>query len=108
MILSLVRSELRLPSSSTERRCRIKECNCFEIQAYGVDFLLLERAAFTPEYVASNPWLQQFQLAATEALEQLKKRTIPALASVMRRCSVFESESWVVLQARCILTPRSK
>ncbi len=73
------------------------------IQKYGVDFWLLERKAFTPEYLTHNnpPWLQSFQPAFTEALANLEQGTTPALA-LMERCSVFETKSLVVLQADCI------
>lgn len=73
------------------------------IQKYGIDFWLLERTAFTPEYLTNNiPWLKSFQPAFTQALANLKQGTTPALAGVMKRCSVFETKSLVVLQADCI------
>jgi len=31
------------------------------IQTYGVDFFMLERGAFTPEYISTNPWFIQWQ-----------------------------------------------
>jgi len=34
------------------------------IQKYGVDFWLLDREAFTLEYVANNTWLKQYQPAS--------------------------------------------
>jgi len=37
------------------------------LRTYGVDFWLLDRAAFTTEYVANNQWIRQYQPAATEA-----------------------------------------
>lgn len=82
------------------------------IRTYGVDFLLLDRAAFTPEYMANNLLLKQFQQTAieddqlvriaTKALARLEQGAIPALTSVMERCSVFETKDFVVLQAECI------
>jgi hypothetical protein len=71
------------------------------LRTYGVDFWLLDRAAFTPEYVANNQWIRQYQPAATEAIVNLEQGTIPALLRVMKRCSVFETEGLVVLQAQC-------
>lgn len=75
------------------------------IQKYGVDFWLLDRAAFTSEYLAQdnsrNLWLRQFS-PTKEALDRLEQGKIPALADFMKRCSVFESENLVVLQAKCI------
>ncbi len=71
------------------------------IQKYGIDFWLLDRAALTPEYIANNRWLKQFQ-PAQEALARLQQGKTPALASFTKRCSVFEVERLVVLQADCI------
>jgi hypothetical protein len=72
------------------------------IQKYGVNFWLLERRAFTPEYLTNNSWLRSFQPAWKEALANLEQGTTPALAELMQRCSVFETKSLVVLQADCI------
>jgi hypothetical protein len=72
------------------------------IQKYGVDFWLLDAGAFTPEYLANNRWLQPFAPATEEALENLKQGTLPALSSVMKKCSVIETESLVVLRAACL------
>lgn len=90
------------------------------IQRYRVNLLLLDRTAFTPEYIANNLLLIQFlQPAAknkndrlveitTEALANLKRGNIPALATVMNRCSIFEVNGSVVLQAECILNTSTK
>lgn len=72
------------------------------IQKYGVDFWLLDRTAFIPEYVANNNWLTQYQPAATEALTKLHQGKLPALSGVIERCSVFETPGLVVLDAACI------
>ncbi len=82
------------------------------IQKYGVDFWLLDRAAFTPEYFANNPLLSQFLQPGfdrdrlvglvTNTLGKLKQGRMPALASVVANCSVLETENVVVLQAKCI------
>lgn len=71
------------------------------IQKYGVDFWLLERAAFRPKNVAKDDWIMQYQPAGTEALAQLEQG-MPALARVMERCSVFQTKDFVVLQSECI------
>jgi len=73
------------------------------IQKYGVDFWLLERTAFTPEYLTNNPpWLRSFQPEFTEAITNLEQGRKPALVELVERCSVFELKSLVVLQADCI------
>ncbi|MGB7413199.1 MAG: hypothetical protein WA902_03240, partial [Thermosynechococcaceae cyanobacterium] len=41
------------------------------IQTYGIDFFLVDQAAFTPEYVRKNKWLTQYQPAADDAIATL-------------------------------------
>ncbi len=78
------------------------------IQKYGIDFWLLEKTAFTPDYLVKNRkspnriWIRQYQPAAAEALTRLEQGIVPALANVVDRCSVHETEGFVVLQADCI------
>jgi hypothetical protein len=71
-------------------------------QKYSVDFWLLERTAFMPDYVANNEWIGLYQPAATETVEKLKQGTIPVLTKFMDKCKVFEVKNLVVLQAECI------
>ncbi len=71
------------------------------IQKYGIDFWLLDQAAFTSAYI-TNSWMQQFQPAAIEAQASINKGTVPALAGLMESCSVFKSEQSVVLEVECI------
>lgn len=73
------------------------------IKKYEIDFWLLDRSAFTPDYLANNNWLQQYQPIATEALTQLQQGKIPVLATMMERCTVLQTEETVVLQADCLL-----
>ena len=77
------------------------------IQTYGIDWWLVDRNAFDPDYVARNGWLMQFQPVASRAIENLQQGHIPALAQTMDRCSVFQSDSHVVLAADCILAQDS-
>jgi len=72
------------------------------IQTYGVDFWLLDRGAFTPEYVGGHAWMRLFQPAATEAAGHLEQGVVPALATLQERCAVFETERFVVLQTACV------
>lgn len=71
------------------------------IRKYGVDFFLVDRAAFTPEYITANPWLRQWQAIAKDILATLKQET-PAIISTLERCSVAETETLIVLQAECV------
>ncbi|MFE1746613.1 hypothetical protein [Coleofasciculus sp. H7-2] len=73
------------------------------IQVYGVDFFLLDRAAFTPKYITSNPWFIQWQPLAKEVLGMLERGSIPAMSGLMQRCSVLETGELVVLEAKCMI-----
>lgn len=73
------------------------------IQKYGVDFLVLDQDAFTPEYIETDRWLQGIQPAAAEAVASLKQGTVPALSRLTESCSVFKTKGMVVLQAECVL-----
>ncbi len=72
------------------------------IQKYGIDFWLLNRAAFTPEYIASDRWIQQYQPLATQVIGQMRQGNVPALSKITDNCSVFTTNGLVVLQADCI------
>lgn len=72
------------------------------IKKYGIDFWLVERAAFIAKYLDNN-WLRQYQPATAEALATLQQGKLPALAKVLNSCKVFETENLVLLQASCIV-----
>lgn len=71
------------------------------IQKYKVDFWLVEQAAFTQPYL-ENRWFKMFEPARSEAVANLERGTTPALASMVKSCSVLESGGLVVLPAKCI------
>ncbi len=72
------------------------------IETYGADFWLLDRTAFTPEYIRGSNWLMQFS-AARAVVTDLEQGIIPALSGIMEQCSVLETEYLVVLPTDCIL-----
>lgn len=71
-------------------------------QKYRINFWLLDRAAFTPEYLQSNPWIQQYQPAADNAAAALKQGTVPAVQQAINACTVFSNQETIVLKATCI------
>jgi hypothetical protein len=79
----------------------LKEVQRF-IQTYGVDFWLLDRAAFTLYYVENNNWMEEFQ-AKQPIVEKIKQGTVPALSTFLEKCSVFDTETFAVLQASCVV-----
>ncbi|MEG4504778.1 hypothetical protein QUA81_16860 [Microcoleus sp. F6_B4] len=72
------------------------------INQYGVDFWMLDRKALTLEYVEDYGWLNQFD-TTPQAMLSLKQGKIPALASAMTSCAVFQNEIVVVSDASCIV-----
>jgi hypothetical protein len=73
------------------------------VRKYKVSLLLVERRAFTPEYLSRDAWIMQYQPQAAEAIEQLKQRSIPAIAKLMESCAVLGTEDYAVLDGECIL-----
>ncbi|MGK7876035.1 MAG: hypothetical protein AB4426_22865 [Xenococcaceae cyanobacterium] len=72
------------------------------IQKYGVDFWLLKESAFTPEYLANQRWIQQYQPATKEAIASLQADTVPVLANLMNSCSALKSDDLVVVSTECL------
>jgi hypothetical protein len=77
------------------------------IQKYGVSFMLVDRNAFTPQYVAGDKWVMQYQPAAKEAVARLKQGELPALSRLIDGCSVLETNGMSLIPAECILTSNS-
>jgi hypothetical protein len=73
------------------------------INKYGVDFWLLERDSFSPDYIRRNSWLKPFQPATEEALQKLEQGSVPVLTNLKEQCTVFENEKLLLLEAKCIL-----
>lgn len=73
------------------------------IEQYKIDFWLVQRSAFTPEYVAEDSWLRQYREDADTAIAQLQSGTLPVVARAIERCAIFQTGDFVVLQADCIV-----
>lgn len=84
------------------------------IQKYGIDFWLLESAAFEPEYLRRrNPLLRQYHrsnlnqdklVKLTKGIFQgLQQGSVPALSKTVPNCSVLKAQEFVVLDAKCIV-----
>jgi hypothetical protein len=71
------------------------------IKKYDIDFWLVERGAFTPGYLAPNNWLNQYQVTH-EAIANLSAGKSPAIVDYLDRCSVFETNGFVVLDTSCL------
>ncbi|MDY6937767.1 MAG: hypothetical protein SWY16_08870 [Cyanobacteriota bacterium] len=87
------------------------------VDRYGIDFWLLRRSAFSPEYftVDRESWLNRFlstsetasynpwQEKTREALARLELGQVPALAGAIDTCTVFADPTFILLDARCIV-----
>jgi hypothetical protein len=73
------------------------------IQKYGVDYLLVDGDAFTPEYVTNDRWIKQYQPAARDAAERMKQGIVPALERLVEQCSILESKGAVLIPAECVM-----
>ncbi|GAB4368889.1 MAG: hypothetical protein Kow00121_08350 [Elainellaceae cyanobacterium] len=73
------------------------------MQTYGIDFWLVSREAFTPEFLQDS-WLRQYPEAAEQARANLRQRK-PFLERQINRCTVFEDseQDLLVLQADCMM-----
>lgn len=76
------------------------------IQEYNVDYLLLHRQAFTPQYLQEKNWLVNNSRSAEieRIIEELSNRKLsPALSKLIPACSVVRSDRLVLLSSDCIL-----
>lgn len=72
------------------------------IQKYGINFWLVERTAFQPEYLTQRTWLKSFQPVFTQAVTSLEQGNNPALARLTKQCSALETENFSLLKADCL------
>ena len=84
----------------------LRELQSF-IQKYGVDYLVVDRDAFMPEYVTNDRWIKQYQPAAGDAAERMKQGIVPALERLVERCSILESNGAVLIPAECVMKARA-
>ena len=77
------------------------------INKYDVDFWLLDPVSFTIKE-ANNKFIQQYQPAATEALETIASGKMPVLLNLKKECTVWQQDGYVLLNAQCILQHSDK
>lgn len=73
------------------------------IQQYRVDLWLVDRNAFTIEYLQQNDWLKQFQPETREAIANLKHHQVSAIAQKIDQCSIFQTPEINLLASKCLL-----
>lgn len=83
------------------------------IKQYGIDFFVLNKSAFNPNYILQNLWLNGLrsssaangdQLATTiqNSLEFLQAGKTPAIAQTLGPCAIYQTSSVLVIEAQCI------
>ncbi|BAU62726.1 hypothetical protein STA3757_00770 [Stanieria sp. NIES-3757] len=83
------------------------EVNRF-IQKYKIDFWLIERNSFNPEYIEDNKWIRQHQPVAQQAVKSLKQGNIPILESEQNSCVAWQDERYILIDTNCWLTTTVK
>jgi hypothetical protein len=74
------------------------------IARYKIDYLLLDKTAFTPEYLETKNWLlySSWQNTTINAIERLKTTDTFVLPPLIKTCSVIATEKTNLLDTKCI------
>lgn len=72
------------------------------IDKYNLDMWLLDRDAFTVNYLQNNNWLMQFQPQAKRAIAFLQQNSQPVLITKFEDCRMLENDNLILLNAKCI------
>lgn len=77
------------------------------IQAHQIDFVVIDRDAFQPEYLLKNPWLRQWYHSLGKEIQQMTQQgqTI-AVERFSQKCSVQQTEKLMVLDGKCLLSAK--
>ncbi|MGL4882946.1 MAG: hypothetical protein ACRC8K_18095, partial [Waterburya sp.] len=78
------------------------EVNQF-IKQYGIDLWLLDKNAFTTQYLQNNSWLRQFQPETQQAIASLKSTQQPLVATKTKQCRIFQTAKLELLDTQCLL-----
>lgn len=73
------------------------------IRESGVDLWLLDRQAFTPDYIEQS-WIRQYPEAVKLARRGVNQNRQPALAQVAVACTAFQTPELLLLDTACILS----
>ncbi|MGC9504620.1 hypothetical protein [Baaleninema sp.] len=82
------------------------------IKSYNIDYWIVAKNDFSEDYLEQNYWLEKIEeskmkddplvRAVVEVFEAVKHGEVAALQSQRDRCSVFESNRFLVLEGDCI------
>lgn len=71
------------------------------INHYQINFWLLDKNAFTPEYLTKS-WVKQYQPISQQAQAKLEQGMIPALAKVNQNCQVLTTDDLILIDTQCL------
>jgi hypothetical protein len=82
------------------------------IAHYGIDFFLIHKSAFTPQYLLDNRWLNGLRTsivapedplsqAIERSFQQLQAGTVPALTRVIGPCTAYQTSMFFIVDASC-------
>lgn len=74
------------------------------ITQYNVDYILLDKAAFTPEYLQQQNWLiySSWQQTTQKIIAKLESGEKPAIAHFIPSCQAVSTEKLILLNTNCI------
>lgn len=73
------------------------------VNRYGIDFWLVNKAAFSPDYLAHHRyWSNNYQPLTQSVVEQVNRGGV--LQTNVQRCTVSETERFWLASSRCILS----
>lgn len=74
------------------------------IDQYKINYLLLDKTAFTPEYLARKKWLlnSSWQNETKQVIKQLKSKNIPALTKAIKPCTSISTKDLILVDTSCI------
>ena len=75
------------------------------IRNYGVDYIVLDKTAFTPEYLERDWLINSSWRDETEtAIDRIKSKSTSALAKLIPNCSVVSTDNSYLIDTTCILS----
>ncbi|HEY9769888.1 MAG TPA: hypothetical protein V6C71_15570 [Coleofasciculaceae cyanobacterium] len=77
----------------------------FFIRKYDLDYLLIDKNAFTPEYLLEKDWLinSSWSEETKKAIAQLESGSTPALTRFIQSCTVISTEDLILFNTACII-----
>ena len=72
------------------------------INQYDVDFWLVDKNAFTVDYLKSNSWLRQFVSKLEQAIANIENKQTIVLSAIDTKCNLLQQQDYILLKTNCI------